>query len=107
MAKSFSRRDFLRLATLTAGGTILVACGAPATTAAPSGNDATKPTAVPPAGEKISLRFWSHNNPAFVAINETLVKQFTAPTPTLMLYMKTSHITDFITENPDLDGSQE
>lgn len=96
MAKSFSRRDFLRLATLTAGGTMLAACGAPATTAAPSGSGETNPTAVPPAGEKVSLRFWSHNNVAFVAQNEILVKKFQDANPNVEVKYENFPYADFI-----------
>ncbi len=78
MSKSVSRRNFLRLASLAVGGTVLAACGAPApVTQAP----AEKPTEAPPAAAKIFMRFWSHNDTAFVATNETLVKQFMAANP--------------------------
>jgi multiple sugar transport system substrate-binding protein len=96
MSKSFSRRDFLRLSTLTAGGAILAACGAPATPAAPSGSGETQPTAAPPSGEKITLHFWSHNNPAFVAINETLVKKFTDANPNVDVVYENFPYNDFI-----------
>jgi multiple sugar transport system substrate-binding protein len=73
MSKSLSRRDFLRMASLAVGGAALAACGTPApATQAPGVN----PTQAPPAAAKVTMRFWSHNNVAFVAINETLVKQF-------------------------------
>ena len=36
MSKTISRRQFLQIATVTMGGAVLAACGAPATTAAPA-----------------------------------------------------------------------
>jgi multiple sugar transport system substrate-binding protein len=97
MAKSVSRRDFLRLAALTATGTALAACApAPTTpTAAPGEN---QPTQAPPAGEKITLRLWGSNNVAFVAINETLVKKFMEANPNIDVIFENFPYGDFITK---------
>src|SRR3972149_1158467 len=49
-AKKLTRREFLRMSALTAGGVGLAACGAPATTQAPA-------TTAPPASTALS--FWN------------------------------------------------
>jgi multiple sugar transport system substrate-binding protein len=77
MTKPVSRRDFLRIAALTTGS-VLAACAPAATpTAAPEvkATDAS-PTSAAPSGDKISMRFWSTDNTAFVATNTTLVKKY-------------------------------
>jgi peptide/nickel transport system substrate-binding protein len=47
MSNKISRRQFLQVATVTAGGAVLAACGAPATTAAPAPATAAPATAAP------------------------------------------------------------
>jgi peptide/nickel transport system substrate-binding protein len=47
MSKTISRRQFLQIATVTMGGAVLAACGAPATTAAPAPATAAPATAAP------------------------------------------------------------
>jgi raffinose/stachyose/melibiose transport system substrate-binding protein len=64
--KAFSRRDFLRLTTLTTAGVALAACGADATaTPAPTATTAAKPTEVPqpteapaPEGRTYEIFHW-------------------------------------------------
>ncbi len=69
-----SRRDFLRLVgTGTAGlaaASLAAACAAPS--AAPAA-ESEKPT---PAPSKVTLRLWSHSNPAFVQANEALIEKW-------------------------------
>lgn len=79
MSAWVSRRDFLRMAAVASAGTALSAC-AQAPAAAPT-TAADSPTAKPPTADKVSLRLWSHNNPAFVIANEALVKKFQDANP--------------------------
>jgi len=90
--KSMSRRDFLRLAALGTAGAALAAC-APKTPT--TGGE--QPTTVVPAGEKITLRFWSHQNPSFVAANEGLVKKFIDANPNFEIKYENFPYSDFIT----------
>lgn len=91
--KSLSRRDFLRLTALTAAGTALAACGQAGTKAPAGGEQAT----VPPAAGKVSLRFWSHNNPAFVTTNEALVKKYMEANPDVDIKYENFPYGDLIT----------
>jgi multiple sugar transport system substrate-binding protein len=93
MSTSLSRRDFLRMASLAVGGTVLAACGAPA---APSQSSEVKPTSGAPAAAKVTMRFWSHNNVAFVAMNETLVKQFMDANPNVTVKYENFPYDEFI-----------
>ena len=98
MSKSFSRRDFLRLVGLTAGGTALAGCGGIPATTAPSGAVETKPAEAPAAAEKITLKFWSHDNTAFIATNDTLIKKFKEGNPNLDVKYENFPFSDFITK---------
>ncbi|MDI7274583.1 MAG: twin-arginine translocation signal domain-containing protein, partial [Anaerolineae bacterium] len=73
--RAMSRRDFLRTLASAAGGmaaaTLLNGCKptAPAgPTQPPAATKVTGPTVAPPSA--VSLRLWSHSNPAFVKANE-------------------------------------
>lgn len=91
--KSFSRRDFLRLTALTTAGTLLAACQT--ATPAPSGED--QPGGAAPAGEKITLRLWSHQNPSFVTANEQLVAKYVEQNPNVEIKYENFPYADFIT----------
>ena len=63
MAKSLTRRDFLRMATLATGGAVLAACApqpaatqAPAAAGAATAPAAVQPTQAPPAGSSNTVR---------------------------------------------------
>jgi len=84
------------MASLAVGGSVLAACSAPAP-ATPAPAAVVQPTAAPPVAEKMTLRFWSHNNVAFVAVNETLVKQFMAANPNVTVKYENFPYGDFIT----------
>ncbi|MCS7222828.1 MAG: extracellular solute-binding protein [Anaerolineae bacterium] len=78
-ACGMSRREFLRLVGASAAGLAMgswaVAC-APST---PAPAPAEKPSAAEtpaPAPSKITLRLWSHSNPAFVQANENAIKKW-------------------------------
>jgi multiple sugar transport system substrate-binding protein len=57
MSKNISRRDFLKMASLTAGAAVLVACGGQAE--APAGE---QPEGQPPAAGEVTLEFWTFND---------------------------------------------
>ena len=61
----------------------LAACGGPAPTEAPEEVEA------PPAEEeKIELRFWMHQNPAFIAANEEIIRRFEAEHPNVTIKLE-------------------
>ena len=93
--KILSRRDFLRLSALAAGGAALAACksGTTATTAPAQ----EQPAEAPAAGEKITLRMWSHQNVSFVTANEQLVKKYTDANPNVTITYENFPYSDFIT----------
>ena len=72
----------------------LVACGGPAPTAAP----AEEEEAAPPAAEeeKVELRFWMHQNPAFIAADEEVIRQFEAEHPNVTIKMESFEYDLFI-----------
>lgn len=74
-----SRRSFLRAVVISAGSlTLAVAAGACQQGGEPAGGE-KKPTAgmgAVPAATTVSLRLWSHSNPAFVSANEALVAKW-------------------------------
>lgn len=62
---------------------VLAAC---AGAAAPgSSGDAATGGSAPAAGELIELRLWQHQNPAFIAANEELVRRFEAEHPNVRI----------------------
>jgi ABC-type glycerol-3-phosphate transport system substrate-binding protein len=75
--KKLSRREFLRLAALTAGGAALAACGQAEETPATE----EEPGEAPASTEKVTIRMWSHQNTAFVTANEQLVKKYMDENP--------------------------
>jgi multiple sugar transport system substrate-binding protein len=76
-------------------GALLAACGgaptAPqsAATSAPAGD--AGPTAAPAiaAGEKITLRIWSHQNQSFNTVNQQIVDKFMAQNPNIEVKYET------------------
>jgi multiple sugar transport system substrate-binding protein len=92
-SKSISRRNFLRLTALTAGGAVLAACKTTEATEAPS----DQPAEAPSTGEKVTLRMWSHQNPSFVTANEALVKKYTDANPNVEITYENFPYADFIT----------
>jgi multiple sugar transport system substrate-binding protein len=92
--KPLSRRDFLRLTALAAGGAALAACGTKATTTTTSEE---QPTEAPSGGAKVALKLWSHNNLSFVAANEALVKKYMDANPNVEITYENFPYNDFIT----------
>lgn len=92
---AFSRRNFLQLAALSTAGAALAACAPSAPTQAPAGQ--VTPTAAAPAQGKVSIRFWSHNNPAFVKTNEELVKKYMDANPNVEVKYENFPYADLIT----------
>lgn len=79
--RSMSRREFLRALTASAGSAVLASLAA---ACRPSGQPPKEPTAAPvatPVAGKVSLRLWSHSNPAFVKANEGLVAKWQESRP--------------------------
>jgi len=96
VSKSVSRRSFLRAAALSSASAVLAACSPAASpTTAPSGEEAPKAEA--PAGEKITLRLWSHQNPSFVAANEQLVAKYMEANSNVEIKYENFPYNDFIT----------
>jgi multiple sugar transport system substrate-binding protein len=83
-------------------GALLAACGgaptAPqsAATSAPAGD--AGPTAAPAiaAGEKITLRIWSHQNQSFNTVNQQIVDKFMAQNPNIEVKYETFPYDQFI-----------
>jgi multiple sugar transport system substrate-binding protein len=72
----------------------LAACGGggPAPTEAPE-----EPKEAPPAEEeKIELRLWMHQNPAFIAANEEIIKRFEAEHPNVTIKLESFDYALFI-----------
>ena len=68
----------------------LVACGGPAPVEAPE-----EAGEAPPAEEeKIELRLWMHQNPAFIAANEEIIKRFEAETKRWAVVIHGLRLTD-------------
>jgi len=73
----------------------LVACGTK--TAEPEATEAPKAEATPPpAEEKVELRFWMHQNPAFIAANEELIRRFQAERPNVTVKLESFEYDLFI-----------
>jgi len=71
----------------------LVACGGPAATEAPE--EGEEPAA-PAEGEKIELRLWMHQNPAFIAANEEIIRRFEAEHPNVTIKLESFEYDLFI-----------
>jgi len=71
----------------------LVACGGPAPTEAPAEEEAAPPAA---EEEKVELRFWMHQNPAFIAADEEVIRQFEAEHPNVTIKMESFEYDLFI-----------
>jgi multiple sugar transport system substrate-binding protein len=71
----------------------LVACGGPAPTEAPAEEEAPPPAA---EEEKVELRFWMHQNPAFIAADEEVIRQFEAEHPNVTIKMESFEYDLFI-----------
>jgi multiple sugar transport system substrate-binding protein len=95
--KQLSRRDFLRLATVTATGAALAAC-APATapTAASGGEQPT--VAAQPSGEKVNITLWTSDNQAFVKTNQELIVKFQEANPNVTVKYEYFPYGDLITK---------
>lgn len=93
--KPLSRRDFLRLTALAAGGAALAACAKKETAAPVEGGE--QPAEVPPSAEKVTLRMWSHQNVSFVTANEALVKKYMESKPNVEIKYENFPYDDFIT----------
>lgn len=91
---SLSRRSFLRMAAVGSMGAAVAACTPAATTQTTGGET---PQAQAPAGEKIALRLWSHQNPSFVGANEVLVKNYMEANPNVDIKYENFEYGQFIT----------
>jgi multiple sugar transport system substrate-binding protein len=96
--KSLSRRSFLRLAAAGSMSAVIAACTPKqATQPAEEGKTGETPQAQAPAGDKISLRMWSHQNTSFVAANEALVAKYIEQNPNVEIKYENFPYDDFIT----------
>jgi multiple sugar transport system substrate-binding protein len=98
--KQLTRRDFIRLATVTTAGAALAACApAPAApTAAPSGGEQPTVAAQPASGEKVNLVFWASDNQAFVKTNKELLDKFKQASPNIDVKFEYFPYGDLITK---------
>jgi multiple sugar transport system substrate-binding protein len=73
----------------------LVACGGgtPAPAEPPAEEEEE---AAPPAEEKIELRLWMHQNPAFIAANEEIIRRFEAENPNVTIKLESFEYDLFI-----------
>jgi multiple sugar transport system substrate-binding protein len=101
--KPVTRRTFLRLAAAGSMGILAAACSTPSTNQ-PSGEEPTagetaveEPKGEAPAGDKVSLRMWSHQNPSFVGANEALIAKYMEANPNVEIKYENFPYADFIT----------
>ncbi|MBN1218356.1 MAG: extracellular solute-binding protein [Anaerolineae bacterium] len=74
---------------------MIVQCGG-AATPAPEQAQPEAQEAAPAAGEKIELRLWMHQNPAFIKANEEIIKRFEAAHPDVTVKLETFDYDTFI-----------
>ena len=68
---------------------LLSACAKPTVTQAPAEpTKAAEPTSAPPA-EKVTIKVWSHSNPAFQKANELLITKFMEQNPNIEVKFET------------------
>jgi len=86
MKKNLSRRDFIKIASLTSGAAILAAC-APATTAtqAPKVADTALPAATPPPAEAVTITFTGWGGTEEDEGVKSAVKYFQEQTPDIKI----------------------
>jgi multiple sugar transport system substrate-binding protein len=76
------RKWLLSVMSIALVAALLAACGAPAApSAGTEGAAAGAAGDSGAAGEKITLRFWSHQNPAFIEANEQVIAKFMEQNP--------------------------
>jgi len=85
------------LTVLLAAGLLVSACGGgqEAAQPQPEAQEAAE-EAAPAADEKIELRLWMHQNPAFIAANEEIIKRFEAEHPNVTIKLETFEYDAFI-----------
>lgn len=93
--RGLSRREFLRVMGVSAAGALVAACGAPSAAPAPAAAPA-EGAAPAAAGEKITLRLWSHQNTAFVQTNEQLISKWQEVRPEVEIKYENFPYADFI-----------
>jgi multiple sugar transport system substrate-binding protein len=71
----------------------LIACGGPAATPAP---EEAEEAPVAEEEEKVELRFWMHQNPAFIAADEEVIRKFEAEHPNVTIKMESFEYDLFI-----------
>jgi len=95
--KPISRRSFLQLAAVGSAGALLAACKPTANQPAEGDSAGEESKAEAPAGEKVTLRMWSHQNVSFVGANEALVAKYTEANPNVEIKYENFPYADFIT----------
>lgn len=96
VSNKMSRRTFLQMAALSSAAAALAACSSASPTTAPA-EKKEEPAGQAPAGEKVTLRLWSHQNPSFVAANEKLVASYIEKNPNVEIKYENFPYEDFIT----------
>ncbi len=98
-ARGISRRAFLRLIGVSAAGlattSLAAACAAPTPAPAPAEKPPAAETPAPAPG-KVTLRLWSHSNPAFVQANENAIKKWQEAKPDVEIKYEYFPYSEFI-----------
>ena len=82
MKESISRRDFMRVAMMGAGGALLAACGAPAAVEEPGAGDEDLPDAPAPEDEA-EIDTWDFGGSEFEFVDSAMIPGFNEQFPNI------------------------
>jgi multiple sugar transport system substrate-binding protein len=96
MEETVKKSLILVISLLVISSLLLVACGGatPAPQAQPEAKE--EAPAAPAAGEKVEIRVWMHQNTAFIAATEEIIKRFEAENPNVTVKLETFDYDTFI-----------